>query len=145
MVDFVEEEFIYVRQLELKTGCLYCEQWRDKQGLLHNTFGPAAIWYDVNTGHPVQKDWRRHGQPFRLPYGLPSTEEYDAQTGALTAQFFYDEEGQPREDIPFKVSWDPVTGQKLKEIFWLESGHREEALVAEEALGLEFPDPSGSM
>lgn len=98
-----------------ESGVLYSEEWRNEDGELHNTEGPASIKRDRNTGHITEVTYCENGMLKRAG-GLAPIEEYDWQTGALLVRLWHVFSPRPG-GLPNIEYYDAETG-KLTDEQW---------------------------
>jgi hypothetical protein len=105
---------------DAKTGTVTFEQWF-KDGKLHRTDGPAAIERDSANGLVIDEQWRKDGNLDRADG--PALIVRDAKTGAVTFEQWFKDGKLHRTDGPAIIMRDSATGAVTYEE-WGKDGKR---------------------
>ena len=152
----------YAALMNDEINALPTEAWR-KDGVLHRSGGPAAIWRDRNTNVVVREEWRQYGKASRKdgpaniwrdaatgkvtaeewwqdgkrngrPGGGPDVVQRDPTSGIVTYESYHKNGLTSREDGPARIKRDANTGVVTKEE-WVLNGVRHRLIERDSTTG----------
>ncbi len=111
------EEFAVTIERDNESNNLLKQTWL-KDGVPHNSIGPAIIIYDSASGKIIEERWMRNGHTSRLEEEGPALVNYDAYSGIRVKEMFFADGNLHRMDGPAVIHRDSATGEVISEEFF---------------------------